>query len=216
MMNLAQQLHEAVGAKRLDEVNWLIASAVSSFHGAEIDDLYKEFRVIRLRGEANLPFYKLLIRRWTPLLSMEHLGSTSQWVIEVDGKVVGVISIYKGEFLQIALVPWEVGTGIGRRAIEILVRDIYPMDRIRWTTNRRNIASLKLLRSLGGGVFEAGVSNPLFKELEGQVRYDKPLPGAMLDALDLAIREAEKNQIKPSASPVDLARIDARLRKLVQ
>jgi len=167
-------------------------------NGKSLSALDKRPSDIRLVGGKDEKLFDLLIERYKPWM-LKDFKNGAQYLITVkvgsERKNIGVVSIWKSDFVQLAIAPQFTGHGFGLAAMKQLGK-LSGVERIRWSSDRSNKPSLKLLRDLGGGVYESGADDTKQKSVEGHYFTDgKRVPSSMTEALDRVIAERPVTRI---------------------
>lgn len=143
--------------------------------------------------------FKLLNKLYRPFLSTRHLKDRFQFTVFCDEAPfpVGIVSVNKGSdtFMQIALIPEMRGFGAGRTVIKLMIEET-KLAKYGWTCEKNNYPSLKMLTSLGGGIFESSVRQKSKKTYEGffyaEKETSRKMHGLALDSLNDAKTEYAK------------------------
>lgn len=148
---------------------------------------WKVARGLKIVGGTDTTLYNMLFDYYKPFLSREHIEASAQFLILVKrGGIycpIGCISVGKSSFIQIAIVPSMTGKGLGKRAISKFVTDVFPMEKVGWTSHRDNYSGLRFLFDVGGGIFENCVDDKDRVNMEGFFKPGAEVPRAMRAAL---------------------------------
>ncbi|HEY8594400.1 MAG TPA: GNAT family N-acetyltransferase [Devosiaceae bacterium] len=107
-----------------------------------------------MRYWSRLPHVNLEVTRaWFPgaLLNFDDPGMDER-VVELQGRVVGYMGIWKMPEFGFILHPDAWGTGYATEAAQAMIPELFrahPIDRITADVDPRNIASLRMLHKLG-------------------------------------------------------------------
>ncbi len=116
-------------------------------------------KLIIKKGEIDPRFYNLLHKLYKPMLSKSHMSDKVQYTVYLEG-VSYPIAFYQinpyHKFCQIAVIPQMGGKNIAKQMIlECAKRSKKDVgSTIGWACEAFNIPSLKLLHSLGGGIWQ--------------------------------------------------------------